>query len=281
MTKTSKGKKIFLIVLLSVLVLVLLGFMISVIMGFLPIRAFNLASYKVSSQLAYEDVFDASFQEIKVDATLGDIEVLPSTDEKTHIAIYSDSSLFDVEDNDSDLSIVFGEEEGFHFSVPNTKDLIKVYVPVSTSGSFVLESDCGDVTAEEFSNAIFDVTTNMGDVTITGANQIDVDNDMGDITVGTVRNLKVIQDMGDLEVDSISSRLSIENDMGNVFLKEVSLEYDSKLTVNLGNVEIEKVSNAYIDAKVDLGDVDISNNNRKASHTLTIKGDMGDVQIGN
>ena len=132
MTKTSKGKKIFLIVLLSVLVLVLLGFMISVIMGFLPIRAFNLASYKVSSQLAYEDVFDASFQEIKVDATLGDIEVLPSTDEKTYIAIYSDSSLFDVEDNDSDLSIVFREEEGFHFSVPNTKDLIKVYVPVST-----------------------------------------------------------------------------------------------------------------------------------------------------
>lgn len=280
MMKMSRGLKIFLIILLSILVFMLLGFMISVIMGWLPIRGFNLSSYKVSKQLAYEEVYDTCFQEIKVDVSLGDIKVLPSPDEKVHIIIYSDSKLFDVEKNSSDLFIVFREEEGFHFSVPNTKDLVKVYVPISTTGSFVLESDCGDITIKEFSKASFDVTTNMGDIIIDGANKIEADNDMGDITVGTVCNLKVTQDMGNLEVDTISSKLSIENDMGDVFLKEVSLEHDSKLTVNLGNVEIERISNAYIDANVDLGDVNISTNDRKASHTLTIKGDMGDVTIG-
>lgn len=279
MTKMSKGKKISLIVLLSIFVVVLLGFMVSVIMGWLPIRGFPFSFYKVSKQLAYEEVYDTSFQEIKVEVGLGNIEVLPSDDEKVHITIYSDSKLFDVENNYSDLSIVFREEEGVHFSAFNTKDLVKLYVPISTTGSFVLNSDCGDITVKDFSNASFDVTTNMGDITIVGANQIEADNDMGDITIGVVCNLKVTQDMGDLEVDTISSKLSIENDMGDVFLKEVSLEHDSKLTVNLGNVEIEKISNVYVDAKVEIGDVDISANDRKASHTLTIKGDMGDVTI--
>lgn len=281
MTRMSRKKGIFLIVLLSILVVVLLGFMFSVIMGWLPLRVFNFSSYKVSTNLAYEEVYDTNFQEIKVEAILGDIEVIPSTDDKVHILIYSDSKLFDVLNHQSNLSIVFREKEGFHFSFPDTKDLVKVYVPVSTSSAFVLDSDCGDVTVDEFLKANFDVTTNMGNIMISGAKKIVADNDMGDITIGTVQNLKTTQDMGNLEVETISSKLSIDNDMGDVFLKDVSLEYDSKITANLGNVEIEKVSNAYIDAKVDLGDVEIPYNNRKASHTLKIICDMGDIQVVN
>lgn len=280
MKKTNRGKTIFLICFLSFLVVVLLFFMISVIFGWLPIRVFSFSSYQVSKELAYEKIYDVNFQEIQVDASLGDIEVLPSNDEMVHVLIYSDRDLFDVDSTSSNLSIVFREEEGFLFSLPRSKDLIKIYVPDSTKSSFLLLSDYGDIRVKEFSNASFDVTANMGDISVLKAKKVEVDNDMGDVTIGSVRNLKVIQDMGDLEVDTVSSKLSIESDMGDVFLKDVSLKYNSKIISNLGNVEIENISNAYVDTKVDLGEVDIRDNNREAPYTLTIQSDMGDITVG-
>ena len=48
----------------------------------------------------------------------------------------------------------------------------------------------------------------------------------------------------------------------------------------LPDVEIEKISNVYIDATVDLGDIDIANNDRSAPYVLTIQGDMGDITVG-
>ena len=68
--------------------------------------------------------------------------------------------------------------------------------------------------------------------------------------------------------------------MGKVLLKNISIDYDSKIIVNLGDVEIEKISNVYIDATVDLGDIDIANNDRSAPYVLTIQGDMGDITVG-
>ena len=50
--KKSKGKIVFLIVLLSFIILLLLGFMISVILGWIPFRGFNFTSYKVSERLS-------------------------------------------------------------------------------------------------------------------------------------------------------------------------------------------------------------------------------------
>lgn len=280
MKSKSKFKIIFLIILLSFVVLGLLGFMVSVIFGWLPFRGFNFTSYKVSEHLAYSKIYDINFQKIEVDATMGNIEMLPSNDGKVHVLIYSDSDLFHVEDNNSNLSIVFTEEKGFNFSFFKSKDLIQIYVPVDTSTFFTFISDFGNVRVDDFSNASFDISTNMGDVFIDSARKIDIDNDMGDVTIGNVCNLKVTQDMGDLEVDTVSSRLSVDNDMGKVFLNNVSLDYDSKITVNLGDVEIRKISNIYVDATVDMGDVDITKNDRGASCILTIKSDIGDIVVG-
>lgn len=95
-----------------------------------------------------------------------------------------------------------------------------------------------------FIDASFDITINMENIMIIGAKKIEANNDC-------------------------------------YLLERVFLDYDSKIIANLGDVEIEKVSNAYIDAKVDFGDVEISHNNRKASYTLAIICDMGDIEVGN
>ena len=278
--KKSKGKIVFLIVLLSFLILLFLGFMISVILGWIPFRGFNFTSYKVSNHLVYEEIYDTNFQKIKVDATLGNIEVLPSNDEKIHILIYSDSDLFQIEDTKSDLSITFTEEEGFHFFIPSTKDLVQIYVPATTNSLFTLISDCGDVTVDDFSTAKFEVTANMGDISIDKATNIDIESDLGDVNIGEVRTLIATLSLGDLEVSSISEYLSIESDLGKISLDKVSLTKDSSITLSLGDLDINHLSNTYVDAKTDLGDIDILDNDREAPYTLTIKNDLGDVSIG-
>ena len=68
--------------------------------------------------------------------------------------------------------------------------------------------------------------------------------------------------------------------MGKVSLDEVHLLSDSTITLSLGDLDIKRLSNAYVDAKTDLGDIDVENNDRNAPYTLTIKNDVGDVTIG-
>ena len=94
--KTNKTKTIVLIILLSILCMLLLGFMIAVLCGVLPIWNFNFGTSKVSENLAFEEVYDINFQEISVDVSVGNIELLPSNDSRVHVAIYSDYELFDI-----------------------------------------------------------------------------------------------------------------------------------------------------------------------------------------
>lgn len=280
MKKTSKKKIIVLIILLSIFSVFLLGFMIAVICGVIPAFSFNTSNLEVSSHLVYEKVYDQEFETISVDVSLGDIEVLPSSDEFVHVFIYSEDDLFKLEDTTSTLSIVFWEEKGFHFSWFRKKDFVKIFVPKDSMTSFQFTSDSGDVTVDELSNASFHVIANMGDVSIDKAANIDIESDLGDINIGEVRTLIATLNLGDLEVSSISEYLSIESDLGKISLDEVSLTKDSSITLSLGDLDINHLSNAYVDAKTDLGDIDILDNDREAPYTLTIKNDLGDVSIG-
>lgn len=280
MKKTSKKKTIVLITLLSILSVLLLGFMIAGIYGVIPVFSFNTSNLEVSSHLAYEKVYDQEFQKISVDVSLGDIEVLPSSDDNVHVLIYSEDDLFKLEDTTSTLSVVFREEKGFHFSWSRKKDFVKIFVPQDSIMSFQFTSDCGDVIVDEFSNATFDVTANMGDISIDKATNIDIESDLGDVNIGEVRTLIATLSLGDLEVSSISEYLSIESDLGKISLDKVSLTKDSSITLSLGDLDINHLSNTYVDAKTDLGDIDILDNDREAPYTLTIKNDLGDVSIG-
>lgn len=280
MMKMNKNKTIIVIILLSILCILLLGFMISVMCGVLPIWKFNFGTTKVSDALAFEEVYDTSFQTIDVDVSFGNIEVLPSNDNQVHVAIYSDYRLFDVNDTKSSLAIIFSEKEGFHFSFPKSRDLVRIYLPDTSNIKVSLVTDYGDVEVGSFPNTSFDVTANMGDISIDQADILSVHSDMGDVSVGEVCDLTVKSDLGDIEVTNITEKVSIDIDMGNVFIEELNLIQDAKIILSLGDLEISNVTNGYVDATTDLGDVDIKNNNREATYVLTVECDMGDVNIG-
>ena len=278
--RTNKTKTIVVIILLSILCILLLGFMIAVLCGVFPVLNFNFGTSKVSDTLVFEKVYDTKFQTISIDVSFGNIEVLPSNDSNVHVAIYSDYELFDVRSAKSSLSIIFSEEEGFHFSFPKSRDLVRIYLPDTSNIKVSLVTDYGDVEVGSFPNTSFDVTANMGDISIDQADILSVHSDMGDVSVGEVCDLTVKSDLGDIEVTNITEKVSIDIDMGNVFIEELNLIQDAKIILSLGDLEISNVTNGYVDATTDLGDVDIKNNNREATYVLTVECDMGDVNIG-
>lgn len=278
--RTNKTKTIVVIILLSILCILLLGFMIAVLCGVFPVWNFNFGTSKVSDTLVFEEVYDTKFQTFSIDVSFGNIEVLPSNDSNVHVAIYSDYELFDVRSAKSSLSIIFSEEEGFHFSFPKSRDLVRIYLPDTSNIKVSLVTDYGDVEVGSFPNTSFDVTANMGDISIDQADILSVHSDMGDVSVGEVCDLTVKSDLGDIEVTNITEKVSIDTDMGNVFIEELNLIQDAKIILSLGDLEISNVTNGYVDATTDLGDIDIKNNNREATYVLTVECDMGDVNIG-
>ena len=54
--------------------------------------------------------------------------------------------------------------------------------------------------------------------------------------------------------------------------------YQSEISASLGNVEIGKTNEIYIDAKTTLGRTKVNNNYQKSDVTLTIKNQSGDIE---
>ena len=280
MQKMNKTKTSVLIILLSILCIILIGLMIAFISGVIPIWKFNIDNDKVSKHLVYEKVYNSELQSIDIDIMLGNVEVLPSSDDNIHLSIYSDYELYEVSDTSSSLVVNFQEEEGFHFNFSKVGDKVEIYIPEDSGISFDISVDKGAVEVGNFLNSSFDITADMGDVDVDGGKFIDVNSDMGDIFIGKVSRLNAELDLGDLEVETVTEAVDISCDMGNVSINEVHLLKDSAITLSLGDLDINNLSGVYVDAKTDLGDVDVKDNNRNASYTLTIKNDMGDISIG-
>lgn len=57
--------------------------------------------------------------------------------------------------------------------------------------------------------------------------------------------------------------------------------YQSEISASLGNVEMAKTNEIYIDAKTTWGRTKVNNSYQKSDVTLTIKNQCGDIEIDN
>ena len=86
--------------------------------------------------------------------------------------------------------------------------------------------------------------------------------------------------MGNTEVGTILNKCNIDTDCGNITIDNLEIKENSTIKSDLGDVEIKETNDIYIDAKVDLGHVEINNNNRNSDITLKIDSDCGNVKVG-
>lgn len=299
--KKSKGGIIVLISILSVLAVALVGLMLWIMIGNRNLFGgftFGFGN-KMSTKLVLDEVYDNTFQYIDLDLDNGDIYLKQSSDDKVHVKVYSDKDKMTSSISAEQLAISFKEEakHTFNFSFRTVRNKIEVYLPKDYKNKIELINNYGDIVVDAFLEARFKIVADCGDITLQGAKTIDIENDYGDIELGTVKVARVHADCGDISISKVGELIAENNygditikqvehylklkaDCGDIHLDSVVLGKNSSIKNSFGDVIIKHISDVYVDAKTDFGDVDITDNNRKADIVLTIEDDCGDIEVG-
>lgn len=294
-----KNKKwiILLIVLLSVASVSLIVLMINMLNGKLKLTNFKF-SHQVSNELLLDKTYDTDFNKILVNANTSDIYIKTSTDDNVRVVIYGGKDNTTVETNDNMLSIILKEDPCIGFCFNNIISKIEVYLPENYENNINIVNNYGDIKVEEFLKADIDIEEDCGDVTVFGGNSVKINNNYGDITVnkahvanikesagdveiGIVNDATIENAYGDIEITSVNNYLDLRNDCGDIKIDNVTLNKNSTIKSNLGNVKIGSLNEIYIDANTDLGSVKIDNNYKKSDIILKIDNDCGDIIVTN
>ena len=294
----KKAKIITLIVLLTFIVVSLISFMIFAITK----NTFNFGSMVInqttSKNLTHEEVYENTFNEINIKSDSADIEIKESSDDKVKVLIYSDEEDEKVDiNNDTNLNINLSNNikiSFFKFNNKNSK--IELYVPTNYDKKITIESDYGNINIADFNNLNLDIESDCGDIKIEGANnlklkssygdsiirqvnKVNIVSDCGDVKINNANSVKIENSFGDTEIKNVTEYVNITSDCGDIEIGNMTLVRNSKIKSDLGDVSIEKISNVFIDATVDLGEIDIKNNDRQSNITLTIENNCGDIEV--
>lgn len=261
----NKGAIITLIVLLGIIVIGLIVFLCMVLNG-KHIR-FGIGNWsKKSTNIIYDTTYELeSIDNLEILSSAGNINFEESTDGKIRVVAYGK--------NENDIKVNYSNNKlkidysihnhimfGFNFQ---TNDII-VYIPSDYSKEIKLDLDYGDINMIDLENAT-----------------INIKEDCGSIKLGKVKNTTVDSSYGDVKIDTILNKCKIDTDCGSVKIGSATINENSYIKVDLGDVKIGETNDIFIDTKVDLGDTKINTNNRHSDVTLKIEVDCGDIKVEN
>lgn len=296
MMKKNKTLTIILIVILSILVIGLTWLMVNLLAGKITVNNFRLFS-STSKELVVDETYNLDFNKIDIYSESGDVYIKESSNNEVKVIVYGEKEKTTV-DTINDELIISAKSTfciGFCF---NTNSKIEVYLPESYQNIIKVDSKYGDIELGNIENATLEINEECGDVSVVGANVANINNEYGNIKIGkvnvgnisdsagnieidTIYDAKVENQYGNIEIKNVLNYLDISNDCGDIEIDNLVLNKDSKITDDLGNIEIGNTNEIYIDAETDLGNVDIKNNYPKSKVTLTIKNNCGDIEIEN
>ena len=195
----------------------------------------------------------ANISKVKVESKSTDINIYEAEDDKFKVEVYGDDDTDpEVSNEDETLSINLKNKTRVCFGIC-LGSKINIYVPKDYEGKFEIETKSGDILSE-----------------LKTYNEYKIDVTSGDITLNNVKSLEGHATSGDLEIDKINNYLKFKTTSG---------DQNSSISVTSGDVTIDKCTNAYVDASVKSGDIDIKKNDRHAEYELKIKTTSGDVEV--
>lgn len=254
----NKGLIITLISILSVLFISLIVLLIVLLKGNFHINLFQ----KVSKNLVYDETYENTFKRLDINTTASDIYVKNSTDNSVHALVYGDEKYTKVTTDKDILKINIKNKACKGFCINNTISKVVVYLPISYDKPIDINTNYGDIKLEEFALANTTINTNYGDINVDKINKADINTDYGDI-----------------KINFVNSSLNIQTNYGDIKVVNCNINKDSSIKTDLGNINIKKINDIYVEAETDLGDVKIKGNNRKADITLKLKTDLGDIKV--
>ena len=293
----NKGLIITLIVICSVVAVLLVAVMILLMKGSLKMPKFHMIN-KVSNHLVMDEVYSTIPTMVNIDSTVGDVSFKNSSDSTARIVIYGDKEDFSVDYLNSELNVKSDKKKCRFFCINIKKSKIDIYLPKDYEGKINVHNDYGDIAVSRFLKANMELFADCGDIFVSGGRDIKIVNQYGDIEVGVARLLNIQEDCGDVEVDEVDSikaknsygdisikrvshYLDVSDDCGNIEIDHLAINKNSTISNSFGDIEIGRTNEIFVDAKTNLGDVDIKHNHRMSNITLTVRNDCGDIEVDN
>ena len=259
----NKTGIIILLILLSIIIFLLTMFLVRYLCG----GETNMIRWGRSSKNV---IFNQTYtldeiQDIDIKQDAGDIMIKESPNDNFEVVIYgNDTQDVNVNLSYEKLSIDYTRKmRFFFFSFGITKNDIIVYVPTKYAKDITIKNDYGNCEIGNFENA-----------------SIDVECDAGNVEVGKIRNANIQCDLGGVKVEEVLNKCNISVDSGNVKVDQLSIQENSFIKADLGNVTVNEINDIYVDAKVDLGNSTVNGSNRNSDITLKIECDCGNIKVG-
>lgn len=259
---SNRGLIITLIVILSIIAILLTILLIFAVTGRNNSQfVFNFGGK--TDNIIFDESYDkASIKNIYLKSDTGDIDIKESQDEKVRVVIYGERN-----DNVS----VLAKDEALKIDIKNVKRIFNfgiykkdviIYLPNDYSDTIDVEASYGDIDIENFENATMKVKE-----------------DCGNIKIQAVKDANIENSYGDIKVETITNKCNIKNNCGNIKIVNLDIKENSDIESDLGDIKIEKTSNVYVDAKVDLGDMKINENDRYSEVILKLRNNCGDIKV--
>ncbi len=264
-----KNKKIIvaLIILLSIIIFFLVMFLVMCLTGRINYtNGILFFGTKKSNNIIFDKTYSIEdINNINIRQDSGDVIFKETLEDNIKVVVYGENeSDVDVNLNQNNLSINNMNNKKFTFFSFGimAKDIV-VYVPSTYNKEIKIKNDYGNCEMLDLENAI-----------------VDIDCDCGNVKLGKIKNAIVKCDLGNTEIKEILNKCDIKADCGNVEIDTISIQENSTIKVDLGNIDINKTDDIYIESNVDLGKTNINQNNRNSEITLKINCDCGNVTIG-
>lgn len=263
------------IVLYILLVIILLAIMILGILkkGFL----FPLDSPK--EELYNEVYLEKDIHKLSVELVPTDITIKESPDANVHVIIYGKKARqdkFSLNLQGGNLKI--SEKTKFCLGFCFFNEEVIIYLPKSFMKNIDLKTTSGDITISQDLNSNLDISSVSGDVYIKGANKIKGKTTSGDIEIDKALETELKTTSGDITLGQ-SGNIYASSVSGDIDINDLIVSGSAKIKTTSGDVEIDKINDAYVETETTSGEVTINNNNRKSNNTLKIETVSGDITV--
>lgn len=275
----NKGLIITLIILLIICCILLTGILIIGLSGKSPFKYTNIFKrYKVNNALILDEEYSNDYKNIYIKTSASNIEIKHS--DETRLVVHGKKEHLEVNDNESELRIEYKNETCRFFCINNIDvSKIELFLSSDFNGIIKINNDYGDIEIEEYLDADIDIKSAFGDTSIKGANKANVKSSAGDVLIGEVNIAEIDNNYGDIKIDKINKKATINDDCGDIKIRDLSIEENSTINNNLGDIRIENTNDIRIEAETSLGDKKVNNNNFKADVVLNISNSCGDIKV--
>lgn len=263
----NKGLIITMIILLSIIVFFLIMFLVVSLSGGnnLKIGLFNFGSK--SKNIIYDNTFQLEeINNIDIKNDAGDIIFKESENDYIQVVLYGENEdEAKVTLNNGMLNIDYTKKVRFAFiNFGTVENDIIIYLPANYENNIKIKNDYGNCEIVDLANA-----------------NVNIECDAGNVNIGKIKDATVKCDYGNIKIKEILNKCNLDADCGDIEVETISIKENSNIKADLGNININKTNDIYIDAEVDLGKTNINNNNKNSEITLKINCDCGNITVNN